>query len=92
MGRRGELTLGGGGYAQPVAGGQGDGFSVDDGRAFPGQHAVNFLVGLVGVHKGHPRPGGQLIYADFRAGQRQFIVKLHASFVADVDFRVVCHD
>ena len=92
IGRRGELPLCGGSDSQPVAGGKSDFFAIDDGLAAAFENAVDFFIVLMRMNERHARAGGQPVDADFRAGQRQFIVKLDASFVSNIDFRVVCHD
>lgn len=86
-----ELTLCCRSNFQPVASGQSDLLPIDNGFALPCNNTVDLFIVPVGVHKRHPCARRELVDADLRTRQAQFLVKFHSCLAADIRFRIVFH-
>ena len=64
--------------------------AVNDRFAAARSDDVDLLVLLMRMYKRNTGAGGQVVDADFRAGQPQHIVQLGTGFCTNICFAVIC--
>ena len=89
--RGGELALRCRSDFQPIARRQRDFLAVDNRLALACKNAVNLLVLLMRMDERNACARRELVDADFRTGQGEFVVEFGARFAANIRLRVVCN-